>query len=281
MLDAYKEFQKFDVHCHTTNRPLSHTAHPDASLNHVIVEARRFNIQKTLLLATYFPKKGTGVSNFRMRYWMDNIYNDRRLKDPFIMFGSLDFEHYFKQGFNELEEMAERKLIKGVKIYAGYQNLDLLKLEKQILPLCEQYKFPIMFHTGDCTGMNGVYADVEEFDPLVEKFQGVPFIYSHLCNPNVEKVMTRVKRYQNVYTDMSGLIHSVQDRHELPLAIENVKRFYCECGTDRLMFGTDFPVQTHEDSIHIAEKALHGIASTEELRSFYWNNANELFRDSL
>lgn len=276
-MSVASDFPKFDVHCHTTNRPLSHTASPDATLDSIVSIARGYNIQKTLLLATYFPKKGTGVSNFRMRYWMDLVHQDRRLNNPFIMFGSLDFEHYFKQGFNELEELAERKLIKGVKIYAGYQNLDLLKLETLILPLCVQHDFPIMFHTGDCTGMNGVYADVEEFDPLVEKFPNVPFLYSHLCNPNLQKVTDRVTRYKNVYTDMSGLIHSVHDRHELPLAIENVRRFYDTCGIDRLMFGTDFPVQTHADSIQIAEKALHDTASKEELQKFYWSNANEIF----
>lgn len=270
------DFLKIDVHCHTTNRPVLHTVSKDASLNFIAGEMKKYVIVKTLVLATYFPRKGTGISNFRLRNWMDSRNQDHNALDRFIMFGSLDFEHYFKQGFNELEEMAERKMIKGVKIYAGYQKLDLEKLSSHILPLCQQYGLPIMFHTGDCTGMSGVYADVEEFDFLVEKFPNVSFMYSHLCNPNIQKIMDRVNRYKNVYTDMSGLIHSVHDAHEMPLAIENVKRFYGTCGINQLMFGSDFPVQTHADSIHIAEQALHETASKEELQKFYYSTANKI-----
>lgn len=272
-------YPKIDIHCHTTNRPLLHTVQPDASLDFIAQEMKKHTILYTLLLATYFPLKGTGITNFRMRNWVDARNQDRHISERFIMFGSLDFEYYFYQGFSELQEMAEKKMIRGVKIYAGYQNIATSNLKMVLKDICQKYNLPVMFHTGDCTGTGGIYAGVEEYDELIEAFSDIPFLFSHMANPMVDKVIERVKRYRNVYTDMSGLMHSGPDDHEMPVHIESVKRFYNECGIDRLMFGTDFPVQTHDHSVYIAEEALSQTGcNAQELRQFYYGNAARILK---
>ena len=110
--------KKIDIHCHTTKRKLKDMIIEDASLDVLMNEMYKHDIEKTVVLATYFPHKQSGISNFRLANW---IYNNPK----FVMFGSLDFEHYFYQGYNELEEMADKKMIKGIKIYTGYQEINL------------------------------------------------------------------------------------------------------------------------------------------------------------
>lgn len=272
-----KDYPKIDVHCHTTNRPLAHTVDSDATLNAIARHAREHNVMWTLLLATYFPRKGTGITNFRMRNWIDSRNQDHNAFDRFIMFGSLDFEHYYKQGLNELEEMADRKMIHGVKVYAGYQDIDPEKL-RRVLELCRQYKLPVMAHTGDCIGTRGAYGDIRGWDGLVEKFHDLNFLYSHLCNPFLDYIIERVKRYPNVFTDISGLIHSGKESDKLDDAVEYVKKFYDSCGIGQLMFGTDFPVQTHADSVYIARQALQNRITDDEARLFYYDTASRLLR---
>lgn len=284
-----KVYPKIDVHCHTTGRLLTHTVSKDASLSAIFSEMTKHDIRHTLVLATYFPKKGTGITNYRMKYWIDlwriaesvmpyevaGHYVGGPNLDRFIMFGSLDFEHYFKQGFNELEEMADRKLMRGVKIYAGYQSIVLDKLET-VLKLCQKYKLPVMAHTGDCIGIPGAFGDISGWDKLVEKYHDVNFMYSHLCNPFLDKIIQRVKRYPNVYTDISGLLHSKADSGKLTDSVEYVKKYYGECGIGQLMFGTDFPVQTHADSVYIARLALQNQISDSEAHLFYYGTAARL-----
>lgn len=50
----------------------------------------KYEIEKTVLLATYFPHKESSISNFRLYDW---IRDNKR----FLMFGSLDFDHFFYQ----------------------------------------------------------------------------------------------------------------------------------------------------------------------------------------
>src|SRR5262245_47099564 len=121
--------KKIDIHCHTTNRILKDVANPDASLAAIAGYMRQYEITQTILLATYFPRRGTGISNYRLRYWLQG-------KPEFLMFGSLDFEHFFYQGFNELEELAEEGLIKGIKLYPAYQKIDFTSAQfKQVASL--------------------------------------------------------------------------------------------------------------------------------------------------
>lgn len=266
-------FKKIDIHCHTTKRKLGHTVSSDASLDYITTQMFKHNIEKTLLLATYFPHKGTGITNFRMRNWIDEL----ACPAGFIMFGSLDFQHYFLQGMSELEEMAERKLIHGVKIYLGYQKIAPLRLFDVVL-MCQRYKLPMMFHTGDCTGMDGKFADPDNylFRQIYEQAPDVNFMFSHMANPMIDKVIALIKLFPNCHTDMSGLLHSGKDDHELPEHIKSVRRFYDECGIKQFMWGTDFPVTTHAHAVEIAEKALHDIVPKDELSMFYYGNAAKI-----
>lgn len=265
--------RKIDIHCHATNRPLKHTISPKADLSTIWNEMAKHEIHFTVVLASYFPdpkgNHGTGISNYRLKSWLEDW-------NSFVMFGSLDFNHYFYQGLNELEELAEKKAIRGIKIYTGYQNIAMTDLE-EVLKLCSKFQLPIMFHTGDCAGSRG-HASIDQLDGFVEKYSDVNFIYTHLCNPNLESIIERVKRYKNVHTDMSGMIHSGKDDLEIPQCIENLKRFYGECGTNQLMFGTDFPVQTHDHSVLIGTQSIDALANENERDRFWFKNAAFLLK---
>lgn len=271
--------RKIDIHCHTTNRKVEDVIPTSASLDAIAAEMKKYDIEKTVVLASYFPHRGSGISNFRLHHWIKD-------RPEFCMFGSLDFEHYFHQGINELNELAEKELIKGIKIYTGYQNIDLHSWKfLEVVSIAKKHKLPMMFHCGYSYSSMRKYGKptiaglVKATDLLfVPNEHGINTIISHLAKPNLDDIITAVRCSLRVYADMSGLIDSKHHREEIPMCLEHLKRFLGECGPRKLLFGTDFPVQTHADSIYFVEEALRGRCGLFSDQHVYYNNARRLLR---
>ena len=270
--------KKIDIHCHTTNRKLSDMLVEDASLDSLMGEMYNHDVEKTVVLATYFPHKQSGISNFRLANWINN-------NPKFVMFGSLDFEHYFYQGYNELEEMADRKMIKGIKIYTGYQEIELESDNfEKVVDLAREYSLPLMFHCGYSYASMRKYGKIAitkvlcpgDIEPVACDNRDVNFILSHLGKPSFDKLRQVVKENSNVYTDISGIIDSKYHAHEIPMCVDQIKSILYEAGPKKLLFGTDFPVQTHEHSIRFIEESMDKF-SLDDKQDVYYNNALRVF----
>ncbi|MBT3297860.1 amidohydrolase family protein [archaeon] len=279
--------KKIDIHCHTTNRRIKDTISGDASLEFILNDMGKYEIVNTNVLATYFPHKNSGISNYRMLNWI-NRYNKKEdqlnAQTKFTMFGSLDFEHYFYQGLNELEELASERLIKGIKIYTCYQEVDFeSKRFEKILTLAREQDLPLMFHIGYSYSSMRKYGKVSiaktvkpnDLEKTIKKNQDITFILSHLAKPFLSELIEVVNDNINVYSDMSGLLDSYFEQKEIPNSIEQIKRFVGRCGPSKLLFGTDFPVQTHYDSIFMIEEAMKNY-SQKELKNVYYDNAQKI-----
>ena len=201
------------------------------------------------------------------------------------MFGSLDFEHYFYQGYNELEELDQSKSISGIKIYSNYQQIDpcgekMLKVAK----LASRYDLPLMFHGGESFSAYEKYGKAtisnlimpKEIEYLAKDY-GAEIIISHLCTPFVKELVEVVKNNERIYSDMSGLMNSIHGEQYLQESIDEIKYFLSECGPEKLLFGTDFPVQTHADSVYMIEEAMKNY-SIEDKQKVYYDNAKKLLK---
>jgi predicted TIM-barrel fold metal-dependent hydrolase len=260
-MKKFDKSPKIDIHCHVTNRKVRNTFYESAFLDTLLNEMDQYNIEKTVLLATYFPHKTSGISNYRLLRWIEKSGSPER----FLMFGSLDFEHYFRQGYNELVELSEQKLIQGIKIYTCYQEIDLKSKEfKSIVELAAKHKLPMMFHTGYSYASQRKYGRDTVATPqsaatlkfLAEENPEVTFIFSHMSKPFFHEITEVCSSCPNVLTDMSGLIDSMYDADEKPICVEEIKTFFRKCGPSQLLFGTDFPVQTVSDSVEFIQRAF-------------------------
>src|SRR3989338_539218 len=238
--------KKIDIHCHTTPRKLEDLVVASASLDTIAEKMQEHNIEKTVLLASYFPHKQSGISNYRLYHWIHN-------RQEFLMFGSLDFEHYFNQGYNELEELAASHALHGIKIYTCYQNIDLQSEKMQrVAQLAEKHTLPLMFHVGysysamRTTGKISIANTITPKDiaEIAQQYPRLPIIIAHMGKPFFDQLIEGVKNTENLYADMSGLIDSKHDRSEIGESLEAIQRFVQECGSKKLLFGSDFPVQT-------------------------------------
>ena len=48
-----------------------------------------------------------------------------------------------------------------------------------------------------------------------------------------------------------------------------------EVGQKKLLFGTDYPVQTHNDSVYMIEEAMKGFGQMDK-KDVYYNNAHNI-----
>jgi len=267
--------KKIDVHAHLP------TFRAEKAVWDLKRKMEEYDVEKTVILASYFPHKGTGLSNYR-------LYDIVRDHEGLDMFGSLDFGNYFRQGVEELASLAEMGRVCGVKVYTGYQDVDLKSDNlKRLFSLVETYGMPVMFHTGysfmaqrmqgtdSYTSMVGA----RELEFLVDSWPEVQFILSHLSKPYFNDMIDLAKKYTNVYTDMSGLIDSTHEQAELPDCVVETKRFLGEVGPTKLLFGTDYPVQTHEDSVYIVEEAMMGFSDDDKDLVYRGNVRRLLWKD--
>ena len=276
-----KKMKKIDMHCHTTNRKVDKVLESRATLNRILEKMQEHDIEKTVVLASYFPHRSSGISNFRLLHWLQENGN----KNKFYFFGSLDFEHYFYQGFNELSELAEKGKLNGIKVYTGYQKIDLNSHRfREVVNLAKNNNLPMMFHTGYSYMARRRYNK-----PSIEKMvkasdlefiakEGVNVIASHLGKPFFDNTIETANRNSNFYSDVSGLVNSRYDKREKEECVDAVREFLEKAGPDKLLFGTDFPVQTHEDSIYFVEEAMKGFDYSDK-RKVYYQNARRILEN--
>lgn len=114
---------------------------------------------------------------------------------------------------------------KAIKIHT-YAREDWLFVPDNIRGVIEvAYKknVPIMFHTGGCRNSNAI-----QFYKFCREFREVTFILAH--GRPISQTLTVLKGAKNAYVDSAFL------------PIDNIK-LICEAGlSNRIIFGTDFPI---------------------------------------
>ena len=263
-----------DLHAHTTEHALWNLHTASASIATLESEARQNRVSTIVLMATYFPLKGTGVHNADL---LERIKG----RPLFKMFGSLDVMNHLDSGLQELESLAEAGQIAGIKLYPGYQAFapDESRIYG-IYRLAQQYNLPVMFHGGElhhCCSPSAKEGTVlpcgakvckldkygemvrpEHVERPARDFHDVKFVVSHLANPYFEELREVMNRCPNVSTDISGQFVSGSPENTEDyrrLVVSEIRQFLeLPDGIGRVMFATDFPIQSYQDSLDLISR---------------------------
>lgn len=276
-----------DIHAHTSNYDLWNLHVRRADIQDLERLAEKYGISKIVLVATYFPFKGRGLPNGEL---LERI-RDKRL---FSMFGSLDAMNNFAEGIKELGELAKTQLISGIKLYPGYQNFDFGSNEAYpIYELAARYHLPVMFHSGElhhCCPKEQIargeykcknnFCYIEKLGhlarpkvllPAIRQFSEVKFVLSHLGNPYFDETREVLSLCSNAYTDISGQLvsGSEEDNPEYRKEVkgELEKFLMLPSGIDRILFASDFPIQSYEYSIELVKSLGLGHEGEEKIFS--------------
>ena len=123
--------------------------------------------------------------------------------------------------------------LKGVKLHPDIQQFKIDDYRcLKIYELCEREQLPILFHTGDS---RYDYSNPNRLVPILEIYDKLVVIGAHLGGFSLwEKAAEKLCGFDNFYIDCSS---------SLPfIGPERVRKIIESYGTERAMFGTDYPM---------------------------------------
>jgi uncharacterized protein len=180
-------------------------------------------------------------------------------------------------------ELAEKnkKEAKAFKIRLGYVKAPAEDpVFNRLYDYAESEKVPVLFHTGDTAFSTGdlVLSHPLTLDRLANKREELTIVLCHFGNPWFEDVAELIYKHPNVYADISGLItpsDAYADKFLEWLAKKISESIYYAGGAEKVIFGTDYPVTTHPETLALVRKLEVEESDKEKI---LWRNAERVFR---
>jgi len=259
-----------DCHTHINNYHNEEVDSIEECLDNLLTSMRRNRVDMSLILTSY--RVGPGRPSTR-----DTVKATRDLKNVAIVAG-IDFATFQPGDLDELRDFANDGLIKGLKLYPGYQPFypNDEKLEP-MYQMAAELRLPVMIHSGDTYTPKGKvkYSHPLHVDETAVDHPDVNFVICHLGNPWVRDCMEVVYKNKNVYTDISGLVlGNFSDRFEkyMRKQLEEMLLFGVE--PDNVLFGTDWPISSMETYLEFMDEIATPVKEKEKI---LYQNAQRLF----
>ena len=183
--------------------------------------------------------------------------------DRFIGLGSL---HPDSETLEEDAEHLTELGLHGVKLHPDIQNfkVDDPKVIR-IFELCKQKNLPVLLHTGDSRYDN---SNPERVEKILKMFPSLTIIGAHFGGWSVwEDAYPVLSQYENFYVDTCSSFYA--------LPKETTKKIIDAYGTDKVIFGTDYPMwKQQEDLEYLFDLGL----TDSELRTILYNNILKVLR---
>jgi uncharacterized protein len=175
---------------------------------------------------------------------------------------------------------AQRGFVKGFKIWLGYRRV--FARDEVFGPLydyAEEHGLPVLFHTGDTASSTGSLAHAHPLtlDEVANQREDLKIVVCHLGNPWIVDTAELLYKHRNVFADISGLVvggASYTKEYTRMLAQRISEAVYYAGGADKVIFGTDYPVETHESGLSLVSMLKVTQADREKI---LWRNASRLF----
>lgn len=181
----------------------------------------------------------------------------KRAADRLLFFASIDPA---KPGYmEELEKCHQQLGAVGVKLAPLYQNVHPADPRcYDIYRYCVKHGLPILFHAGTSfvSGTPLDYSRPVHFDAVALDFPDLRMVLAHLGHPWEGETISVIRRHANVYADLSALYYR-------PWQFYNSMRLLVEYRTEaKVLFGSDFPFTTTEDSLQGVRELNNVIAGS-------------------
>ena len=154
--------------------------------------------------------------------------------------------------------------LRGVKMHPDIQKiaLDDPRMHK-IYALCEG-RLPMLLHTGD---NRYDYSNTNRLIPILEQYPRLTVIGAHFGGWSVwEDATAALCRFPNLLVDCSSSLYAISP--------ERARELILAYGTDRVLFGTDYPLWAPEEEL---ARFMAVDLSEQQREDILYNNAARLF----
>jgi predicted TIM-barrel fold metal-dependent hydrolase len=209
------------------------------------------NCSGAIVLALDAPSTGFNVPNEYVAQYVQG--------NPTRLFGFASIDPQREEPERLLEAAVKEYKLKGLKLAPFYQ--DFHPLDRHCYPLyakAQQLRLPIMWHQGTSFVQKGPLEKSRPvyLDPVARSFPDLKMIIAHMGHPWMGETISVVRKNPNVYTDISAL-------GRRPWQMYNGLIEAIEYGIeDKLLFGTDFPFFTIEETIESLQNLNHLVEGT-------------------
>ena len=158
----------------------------------------------------------------------------------------VSYTNYRERTLRELADFLAAGLVKGLKLYPGYEPFYPHDRRLQVVyDLAEEFDVPVMIHSGDTYSARGKlkYSHPLEIDEVAVDHPNVKFVICHLGNPWLTDCMEVVYKNPNVYADISGLVLGEFTEAFEDYMAEEIRDVILYAGDPkRFLYGTDWPI---------------------------------------
>ena len=255
------------IDCHTH---LGRNNHIKASVDELLASMDKAKIDKSLVFA--------GEMNDAPNDWLlDQVSNHR---DRLFMVAAASPRKWptlveIQEEAMQLATWYGEGKIKAVKFYTGYEHFypNDRVVEEYLMNLAD-VGCPVIFHSGDC--LNSVkhaklkYAHPLHIDEVAVDFPDIKFVIAHMGYPWHRDAAEVCYKNANVYADISGFVYGQFDAISAGNFRSALQEFITIAGTNKLMFGSDFPISDQKTYIST-------IISLESVDAVLGNTARTFF----
>lgn len=263
-----------DVHTHINNYHKDKVTSIENSLDLLSQNMEQNQVDYALVLSSYKVNKDRPST----KEVVEAIEGRKNLG----VVSGISYLNYTHRDIREISEYLERGLIKGLKVYPGYEPFypNDIRL-KVVYEMAIEFDVPVMIHSGDTYAPTGKvkYSHPLHIDDLAVDYPALKIVICHIGNPWIKDCMEVVYKNDNVYADISGLVlGDFEEKFERYMKKE-IEEMITYAGDPKyLLYGTDWPISNMKSYL----KFMSQLDLADDKKEFImWKNAAELFKIDL
>jgi hypothetical protein len=260
-----------DAHTHINNYHEDRVVSLEDCLNQLTDTMAENNVDYSLILTSYKVNEH--------RPGIKKVVEATRDRNNLGVIAGISFLNYKERDLRELSDYLEDGLIKGLKLYPGYEPFypydNRLKV---VYDLAVEYDVPMMFHSGDTYTPKGRvrFSHPIHIDDVAVDNPEMKIVICHVGNPWIRDCMEVVYKNKNVFTDFSGLVlGDFTEKFEKYMKGQLEEMILYAGEPEYLLYGTDWPISTMKSYLKFM-KQLDLPEDKKEL--ILWKNAAKLFK---
>jgi predicted TIM-barrel fold metal-dependent hydrolase len=260
-----------DVHTHINNYHEERVISLDDCLNKLTDTMAENHVDYALVLTSYVVNEH--------RPGIKNVVEATRDRKNLGVVAGISFNNYKEKDLRELSDYLQDGLIKGLKLYPGYEPFypydNRLKV---VYDLAVEYDVPVMFHSGDTYSPKGRirFSHPIHIDDVAVDNPDMKIVICHVGNPWIKDCMEVVYKNEHVYADFSGLVlGDFTEKFERYMKSQLEEMILYAGDPQYLLYGTDWPISTMKSYLNFMKQ----LDLPDEKKEFIlWKNAARLFK---
>jgi predicted TIM-barrel fold metal-dependent hydrolase len=260
-----------DVHTHINNYHEERVVSLEDCLNKLTDTMAENHVDYALVLTSYVVNEH--------RPGIRNVVEATRDRKNLGVVAGISYNNYKEKDLRELSDFLQDGLIKGLKLYPGYEPFypydNRLKV---VYDLAVEYDVPVMFHSGDTYSPQGRirFSHPIHIDDVAVDNPDMKIVICHVGNPWIKDCMEVVYKNKHVYADFSGLVlGDFTEKFERYMKNQLEEMILYAGDPQYLLYGTDWPISTMKSYLNFMKQLD---LPDEKKEYILWKNAAKLFK---